>query len=252
MAESTAVTDLVAFFTDINDNPVQAECQLSIAPGDDLMQDFQPGYFFELTGFTFSLKIGGSDKTKAGAAPTAAGQPGQATATSDDNVDSWYKQPPQPGDLAPLPVNLVEGTFQRALDAASPVFFQQCCYRQLFNTAVIVKRVSTGTVGGGGGGLSASASVSLPGVSLSASINVGGSAGGGQPIGMVRIEFNNVLITQIAWTDGDVVNESCTFSAHHMLVSYHPQDDSGAIESGTTLMAEWSDPTPPDANSDGC
>jgi hypothetical protein len=103
----------------------------------------------------------------------------------------------------------------------------------LFDSAVLVKRLSQGEVGG----------KSLPSV------------------GYLRIEFFKVHITDINWEDGELVKENCTFKCERMKVIYRKQDDSGRLQAWGgqgrhgQYSAEWPDPKMrdqvPDVRSNG-
>ena len=63
------------------------------------------------------------------------------------------------------------------------------------------------------------------------------SGGGvsGEPY--LRIDFDGVLITDIAWDDSEVVKEKCTFICRSMKFKYRPQSASGDL--GKVRYAEW-------------
>jgi type VI protein secretion system component Hcp len=101
-------------------------------------------------------------------------------------------------------------TITRPIDDASPLLFQYCAKRQKFEKAILIKR---GMINDRSG-----------------------------MITFLRIEFSNVMITSLDWSDGDVVKESCRFIYRKMKVTYVRRNEDGTA--GASSPCEWTDPTP--------
>ena len=64
-------------------------------------------------------------------------------------------------------------------------------------------------------------------------------AAGGSSAGEIylRIDFNQILITSIDWTDGEVVEEDVKFICQDIVIQYRPQDRAGL---GAPISGHWS------------
>ena len=109
-------------------------------------------------------------------------------------------------------------SFTRLLDAASMPFFNCCCNSVSFKSAALVKRLSVGVVGDNRM----------------------------RPMGFLRFDFRDVLLTGVNWDDGDLVSESCTFICRAMRVRYKQQDVKGTVPSKWTSQAVWPHRDPKD------
>ena len=201
-------TDIVMMLW-LNNRPLEAECGLSIAPNDPLMTDFKnnPGHFFELTDFDFNLKLDGADKT-------AEDQEGSPSAAAGMDFSRWYQYGPRDPAKTVYPVKFSSGGFERGIDCASPAIFQCCCEKTAFNKAIIVKRLSTGD-------------------------DAGGPA---HPTGYLKLEFRDVLITSVSWSDGEMVVEKCEFDCQEVTATYRKQAVHGAIGADGESKAMWKAP----------
>jgi type VI protein secretion system component Hcp len=181
--------------------PVLGECRLAIAPNDTLMADFQATRpfpnFFEVTDFDFAIALKESDDGK--------------SSTGAGSFARWRSAAPSEYKDIKYPLEFDKFTFSRQIDRASPVFFQGCCTSQTFDTAVLVKRLSQGALGG----------VMRPAVAY------------------MRVEFSNVLITGIDWADGDVVTERCEFICRQMQVTLRQQTTDGGVSGANESRADW-------------
>ena len=84
----------------------------------------------------------------------------------------------------------------RMIDASSPILLQQCLSVQRFQKAVVVKRsrvASTGALAG-----------------------------------FLRMEFFQVYLKSIDWTDGDAVRETCKFKYAGLNVTYVKRKPDGS------------------------
>jgi type VI protein secretion system component Hcp len=218
-----SLTDLVMKFEYTRNNPVWAESTLQIADHDPLMEGFLKNTdydnynnFFEVTNFNFSAELDESDQSTAVKSQNGRTPSHQATSPSSGSFSRWYQFGPK--DLAshPYPVKQIKGSFDRIIDSASPIFFQYCCNKTPFDNAVLVKRISQGD----------RLAVKRPSV------------------GYLRIEFGTVLLSSLAWDDGDVVTEKCEFTCKHMKIRYLRQSADGTVGlEGGEASAEWTDKT---------
>lgn len=206
-------SDMVMRFT-LDGRPVWAECSLDVAPGDSMMEGFQQSSydsysnFFEITDFEFGIALSDQDESvsalgqhakqghqharpPAGAAPAAA--KGKFVRWRSAKEDEYRK--------IKYPLEFDKFTFTRAIDGASPIFFQACCNTQSFTSAALVKRVSEGDRG----------------------------QGSGPAVGFLRIDFKDVLITGVDWDDGEVIREKCTFICKAMRLQYRQQSPGGSL-----------------------
>ena len=213
MADS-ADTDIVMLFI-LNGQPVYGESMLSVDPNDQLMQEFQPGgdantysNFFELKNFALGLQLSPSDNKSGPKLPPGA----QAALATGSSFGRWYTAAVNPYEGNTSLTKFNTGSFDRLIDAASPIFFQACCNKVRFDKAIIIKRAS--------------------------------QDGDRQPFANVRIEMTNVLLTNIDWDDGDVVTEKCSFTCDSIIITYVPQNDDGTVDASGSLSATWQNPTP--------
>lgn len=210
-------TDLVMKFT-LDGQPVWAECTLDVASGDTFMSDFSKpteydnySNFFEVDSFTMSMSLDGDDKST-GTLQQSTSRPNSNNANpASGQFARWRSATNSEYKDIHYPLTFDKFTFERVIDHASPIFFQCCCTSKTFDSAVLVKRVSQGQVGG----------TVRP------------------ALGYVRIEFTKVLITGIGWDDGDVVKESCEFICQKMRINYRKQKSQGTVDTGAGLSMSW-------------
>jgi type VI protein secretion system component Hcp len=237
-------TDLIMKFV-LERQDVLAECALQIDRDDPLMNDFKPAdykdysNFFEVTNFDFSLSVEDNDESSNPASqavnhslrPTTArirNMPAPPFARVRSATDSEAQK-----IASTYPPKFGGASFERLIDRASPTFFMSCCTSKTFDSAVLVKRLSQGEIGG----------KSLPSQ------------------GYLRIEFYKVLITDISWDDGELVKEKCEFTCHSMKLIYRKQDNSGRLQAWAgpvpngQYSAQWpnphAEPRPPDMRGGG-
>jgi type VI protein secretion system component Hcp len=180
-----------------------------------------------VTQFDFNLELSEADSNKSSG--------GGGMEFSD-----WYQQKDpvtkfaSPGSLIKYDIKKISGSISKVVDSVSPLFFQNCCLKLPFKKAILVKRAFVGGTTGGGGGFGFSASIGSGGASLS--IGGGGSSGDSQAMAYLRIEMEDVLISQVEWDDGDVVSEKLRFSCKSMIIKYKQQKDDGTLAAGTELF----------------
>ncbi|HVY16441.1 MAG TPA: type VI secretion system tube protein Hcp [Rhodopila sp.] len=201
MAESAPKTDTVMKF-EFEKKPVYAECTLSVASGDSLMDGFRPGVagvkssysnFFEVhdSNFSMSLKEDDSMKTSGDAGPFA----------------SWRSATDEEAEKIKYPFEFDKFSFKRTVDQASPLFFYNCCNSITFDSATVVKRLNQG---------------------------------GDRPsMGIMRIDFYTVLLTGVDWTDGELIQESCEFICQKMKITLRRQGANGVISAAGEVVMTW-------------
>jgi type VI protein secretion system component Hcp len=198
-------TDLFMKFRLQNGKHVPAECALDKSKDDPFMADFEPApyqdysNFFEVFDFDFSLKLTDHDQdTGALGKQRGNGANGRSTSRVAGQYARWRSlTDDQVRAKLSYPVEFNQFQFKRLIDSASPIFFQYCLNSISFQDAALVKRVSQGD---------------------------------GSSIGYLRLDFTDVLITNVDWDDGDVVTESCTFICKKLVVKYRSQAASGTLQ----------------------
>jgi type VI protein secretion system component Hcp len=218
-------TDIVMKFV-FQGKPVWAECALEIDPKDTLMKGFgqNTGYdnyadFFEVSGFDFGMSLKESDDTNGSTLNQSSHQPAHGQQQQQKPslpFARWRNATGQDYKNIYFPLEFDEFNFERSVDAASPIFFQNCCNSQTFDSASMVKRISQGDYNQTG-----------PVVRTQ--------------FGFLRIDFEKVLITSISWDDGDVVKEKCSFICQKMTIKYRPQLNTGLVDEKSEVTIVWPD-----------
>ena len=221
---------LMYFMTD--KGAIDGESNLQIDPSDGFMDGFKAtsyrnyANFFEITEFNFNLRLNAGEKDGANlkkdsammasvaAAANKVGFGGPTAKTSvkkePDEYDKWRSATAEELKILKFPVEFGTFTFKRTLDAASPIFFQNCANAISFESAVMVKRLQAAS----------------------------GSGQGFTSQGYMRIEFTDVLLTKVSWEDGDIVKENCEFKCKKMDVKYKRQNMDGSLSS-VVSHAAW-------------
>ena len=193
---------------------------------DPLMQDFIPGYFFEVGSFDFGVGVndgesgdddrasgaGRSKRTNAlhGGKSDKENETGKAARASKKPRFSRFIYPPSispNGQTPPLDydIDVQPFKFTRQLDRASPIFFENCAKVRPFAKATLVKRKFTGN-------------------------NNFHQA-------FLRMDFMHVLLTGVEWDDGEVIKETCSFVYRRLNVQYKPQKPDGTLDN--PVPGEW-------------
>lgn len=232
-------TDLIMRFVMKGGQDVLAECALDKAEDDDLMDKFEPSdydtysNFFEITDFDFGIEVDPEERSQnalsqtqrpmmtsgggiGGTSRLPQQQGGQNGRGPRIKQDEWSRWRSVPGDeykkiAKKYQVDAQKMSFSRVIDRASPLFFESCCNSKPFDKAVIVKRVSRGMVNG---------------KSL-------------LPISYLKIEFGDVLITGVDWTDGDLVKEKIEFICRKIDIILRQQGDDGSVTKKGQQTAKW-------------
>ena len=206
---------------------VLAESTLNIAKGDPLMTDFKPitdyddySNFFEVLSFDFALNVepedagsgnlsreagipgGFSHQPYAGVQPGRPGFPGgHGPAKAGDPFQRWRSATEAEARRMKFELSFDSFRFTRVIDGASPRLFQYCSRQKSFESAAVVKRVSTGLHGG-----------------LDR-----------QSFAFMRIDFTDVLLKSVKWSDGALVTESCEFVCNSLAFQYRQQMPDGRL-----------------------
>lgn len=202
-------TDLLMMFVK-DGTPIPAESQSTIDPQDKIMmRGFVTGKYFEIKDFDFGISLTDNDSS------------GSEVVIPPQTTTNSKPPPPKPketkksggkfskfmqGDSPTgsdgksiYPPSFDEVQVNRQMDKASPVLFQNCFKTKSFDSAVIVKRKSS-----------------------SDTTTTGYFA-------FFRIDFNDVLITDISWSIGeDVIMEKLKFVCREVAVQYIPQNNDGS------------------------
>ena len=220
-----ASTDMVMTFTDKNDGDIFGEGLIQVDEKDNFMKmykknvDYQDfSNFFDITEFTLDFKLNSDDASKGTSKATgqghrqqgaqganggaqAAGQQGQTQPAGQ--FSQFYQfglkalERPDPKKKQIFPVDKITGNFTRIIDHASIYFLDYCSKRLTFKSAALVKRLSQGS---------------------------------GRPsMGYFKIEFEDVTITSVSWSDGDLITEDCDFTCQKFTVMYAPQKNDGTV-----------------------
>jgi type VI protein secretion system component Hcp len=131
---------------------------------------------------------GGSDADGKKNGANKAGQFARWRSTSPTD-DTWTS------DFA-YPAYIHEFNFTRLIDKASPVLFDFCCRKETFPFVTFVKRKAA----------------------------IAGNSVLPESLAYLRIDLANVLITDIHWSDGDIVEETCQMICQKMRIIYWQQN----------------------------
>lgn len=206
---------------------VWAESTLNVAKGDKLMHDFKPitdyddySNFFEVQSFDFAMNVepedaGSGNPSRApgvpgglahqrplGVQPGRAGFPGgHGPAKAGDRFQRWRSATEKDAQQMKFKLRFDSFRFTRVIDGASPLLFQYCSRQKPFESAALVKRVSTGLRGG-----------------LDR-----------QSLAFMRIDFTKVMLKSVKWNDGALVTESCEFVCDSLSFQYCQQMPDGSL-----------------------
>ncbi len=196
-------SDLMMKFVNTDGTPVPGESQTQLTSaeflGNPLLDGFKNGFFFEVSSFTFSAS---GDGKKPGMKPPKGLDPAQQRWAEQQAQDAKNKNAPSGASDEP-PVQPI--SFKRDIDAASLMMMQNLIDRKGYKNATIIKR----------------------------------KAAGGKAAGEVflRIDFTDVLITEIEWDDDDRVKEDCKFICRSLKIQYRPQLQDGSL--GGAIEGLW-------------
>jgi type VI protein secretion system component Hcp len=205
MATEQPKTDTVMKFQ-LKGQDLNTECTLAVTDGDDLMTGFKgvkgssSSNFFEVHDFEFGMSLKQQEDSNPANRNTSATQkPDQgAFALWRSANDSQYKDA-----VKNYPLEFDKFSLKRTIDCVSPIFFQNCLSSTSFSSATLVKRISPG--------------------------------GDQAPLAFLRIDFTDVLLTGVDWTDGDLVTESIDFICKQMVVQLKSQGAEGTLTAPSSI-----------------
>jgi type VI protein secretion system component Hcp len=188
--------------------PVFAECTLDVAAGDALMQGFQaaqPGVRDPHINFfeVYDFDFDKSIKEGDVKETPAAGLGSGPFARWRSAITPEYKK-------IKYKMEFDKFSFKRTVDRASPIFFASCCSSTTFDSATLVKRLAQG--------------------------------GDRAPAGILRIDFEKVLLTGIDWSDDDLIKESCDFICQKVTITLRQQQTDGTISGAQEYVMTWDPP----------
>ena len=210
-------SDILMKFVMKGSAPVLAESTLGVLKADPFMAGFAAitdyddySNFFEIKSFSFSVAVKPQDEgvgalSKPGQHGGSAGGTAQA---AHDQFSRWRSAKRDEFQQIKFPIEFDTFTFERIIDGASPGFFSACCNQESYESAALVKRISSG-VRGGADRLS---------------------------FGYLRIDFRDVLLTGLSWDDGDMVTERITFICKAMRVRYRQQQADSSLLPATEAI----------------
>lgn len=207
------MNDLFMYMTDHNGKDMKGESSLRIARSsalETMMTEFKSAEydnysnFFDLTDFDFSIELEDTDKT--GGSDSVG--PHADWYMHKNPLESFANQRNDPRNNQ-YKLKKVSGTFGKVVDSVSPILFQNCCLKRPFQKAILVKRAFTGATA---------------------------RKDDSSALGYLRIFMTNVMITNVSWNDGDVVEEKIRFKCEHMEVYYRKQENPGRLDKQIELL----------------
>lgn len=231
-----AKADIMMYFKLAGGGSLNGESSLQVdAKVDKFLDGFvssasaqQYSNFFEVADFNFSLRVnsgergGGSYKPGGKEAAKLLAVPGGhgGVQKAPDEYERWRSAEPEQLKKMKYQIDFGTFSFKRTFDAASPIFFQNCANQVSFQEAALVKRIQ--------------ARVGQDLVSM----------------GYMRVEFTDVMMTKIAWDDGDVVKENCSCKCKKLVVKYKRQAMDGTLSASfsTSTWDQSKHGLPPDAS----
>ena len=176
---------------------VKAECQVEIDSSDDLMAGFASDRFFQIEDFSLTV---GLDDTES--KPV---RPEKAAAASAPKFAKWRAERTGDGVSTQYQLDVEPVSFSRLMDQGSTELFQACCQSKTFNSCTIIRRLPTGQNGGAKAYL--------------------------------RLDFTDVLITEIDWEDAEQIKEKYKFICRGVKMQFKPQASGGTL--GPAIPGVW-------------
>jgi type VI protein secretion system component Hcp len=196
---------------DANGNTLAAESRTAITTDmDDLALDYTDGTFFTVDDFAFGMNIDDKDQTSDGA--NASGKQGVGAAgigkTPGPTIDFGKWKSADPKDLKgfKFPLRMDQFSLTRRYDRLSPVLFEKCAISESLTSASMLKRKVVG---------------------------------GDLLQTFLRLDFTDVLITHIEWTDAEVIKETIKFVFRKLTVQYKTQKPSGKLNAAGSVSWEY-------------
>lgn len=211
-------SDLLMKFV-LSGQSIQAGGTAQLKKDDKLLFDFWTGKFFEIEEFSLGLNLSDFEAPPAPAGAAAgppkpaahgpAAAPGAAPLAAPQKAKfaAWRDKKKSSQAIAKLafPVETDPFEITRLFDRASPLLFESCASTTSFDSATIVKRKVTGQT-----------------MALQS---------------YLRIDFNEVLLVGLTWSDGELLKEKVRFICRGLRVQYRQQGADGSL--GAAASAEW-------------
>jgi type VI protein secretion system component Hcp len=209
-------SDLIMKFND-ELGPIRAEGRTKLLTqnrSNQLIKGFEQDYMFEIDRFSFQAGITDDSNKNNKQQQQPKGQNTKnakslSTIATPGEFQAW-----RAGKNVQYPVDVHPVSFTRSIDAASSLLMQSCIDCTGYRRATVIKR----------------------------------KAAGGPAAGEIflRIDFINVLVISVDWSNDDEVEETCHFICRSVSISYCPQLPDGTL--GAIIPAFWSmvpNDTPP-------
>lgn len=177
------------------------------AQNDPMLKDFKPGQFCALQQFGFSAGLAGlvKSKKKSGREDDTDDRPVTPNLESGRTVPEMVRATQRDRYLQRKNDDIVDMqpvSYTRILDAASTELFDALTKSKTIAKISVVKRKAAGAAASG--------------------------------LGYLRLDFENVLMTSLTWSDGvHVMIESGTFIYRKVTIDYKKQNPSGALVDGS-------------------
>ena len=181
------------------------DSQSKVDKSDELTKDFTPGKFVEIDDFDFGVSLIDRDSADDDREDDGDGGTGNSGRKGKKAKDGKFVKFTQGASLTagpgqPIyPVTFDEVSITRQMDSASPLLLQSCFNTRSLNQVTVVKR------------------------------KVAGSGATLGRIPYLRIDFDDVLITDLSWDVNDqVMKEKLKFVYRTVTVKYRPQNNDGS------------------------
>jgi type VI protein secretion system component Hcp len=210
---SEEMNDLFMYMLDNKSKRLDGESSLQVASKDTYMTEFSSAdydtyaNFFDVTEFGFNLEMAEDDSHDSSG---TGGMPFSDWYQQKDPVKTFADKARQ-SNSSRYDVQKISGNISKIVDSVSPVFFQNCCARLPFKKGILVKRAFTARKV---------------------------SDGDSQAEAFLRIIMEDIMITSVAWDDGDVVSEKLQFTCKSMEIRYKQQKDEGKLV-GDNEIVKW-------------
>jgi type VI protein secretion system component Hcp len=184
-------------------NPVAGESRSVANTKDSMTSDFKWGFYVDIDDFDFGISLVESDTSSSSVPPP----PGSSHESKKERREGKYAQFVYRGQSSRVlyPPTFDEVSIKRQMDKSTPGLFAACFNTKPLDRVSVVKRKSAGA----------------------------GSSTGNIPF--LRVDFDEVLITDISLESGDVVKETLKFVYRSLTLSYRPQKSDGSPDNVITI-----------------
>lgn len=236
--------DMLIFFKEKMGKPMcPGECRALIGKDDPLMDGFMPGFFSDAAEFNISVDVKKASAGGKAADPSAKGADAHKDLDPRSPPSGWTYDKNAKGFITPhgfVPFSKgkdsgsgdeykdflrdgIEGVTKfngkapafkadlqklhitKPFDISSLTLLQYCMQRTTLSSVALVKRRPVGFKKG----------------------NATRAYGETELQGWLRYDFTDVLITEVSWSEDEVIKETVEFICRKALVNYNPQSDEG-------------------------